>query len=200
MGGINGEKRQVNESAMAASGRDQHPLAGRSAWIFTTGAAGMDAQTRGVADALGLDYQMKPIHPQGVFKLLAPWGPVAPSERFGKAGSIFAPPWPQVAIALGRMSVPYIRALRRRSPEHILDRHARQPRGAGCRRRHLGAAARSAARAERHHHAHRAAQFHRRAARTPAPGASGRHRRAAAPAHRRHPRRQEQGLRVSPRG
>ena len=116
MGGGNGEKRQVNDSAMAASGRDQRPLAGRSAWIFTTGAAGMDAQTRGVADALGLDYQMKPIHPQGVFKLLAPWGPVAPSERFGKAGSTFAPPWPEVAIALGRVSVPYMRALRRRSP------------------------------------------------------------------------------------
>ena len=156
---------------MAASGRDQRPLAGRSAWIFTTGAAGMDAQTRGVADALGLDYQMKPIHPKGVFKLLAPWGPVAPSERFGKAGSHFAPPWPEVAIALGRVSVPYMRALRRRSPEHILDRDARQPRGARCRRRHLGAAARSPARAERHHHAHRAAQLHRRAARTPAPGA-----------------------------
>ena len=115
--GSNGEKRQVNESVMAASGRDQRPLAGRSAWIFTTGAAGMDAQTRGVADALGLDYQMKPIHPQGVFKLLAPWGPVAPSERFGKMGSVFAPPWPEVAIALGRSAVPYLRALRRSSPD-----------------------------------------------------------------------------------
>jgi len=116
-GGSNGEKRQVNESVMAASGRDRRPLAGRSAWIFTTGAAGMDAQTRGVADALGLDYQMKPLHPKGVFKLLAPWGPVAPSEHFGKTGSIFAPPWPQVAIALGRSAVPYLRALRRRSPD-----------------------------------------------------------------------------------
>ena len=115
-GGGNGDKRRVTDSAMAASGRDQRPLAGRSAWIFTTGAAGMDAQTRGVADALGLAYQMKPMHPKGVFKLLAPWAPVAPSERFGKAGSTFAPPWPDVAIGLGRLSVPYMRALRRRSP------------------------------------------------------------------------------------
>lgn len=93
------------------------PLAGLSAWIFTTGAAGMDVQTRGVADALGLVYTMKPIAPKGVFRLLSPWGPVAAAERFGEPGSDFAPPFPKVAIALGRTSVPYLRALRRRSPE-----------------------------------------------------------------------------------
>lgn len=117
MSGSNGQKRRVNESVMPASGRDQRPLAGRSAWIFTTGAAGMDAQTRGVADALGLDYQMKPIRPRGICKLLAPWGPVSPSEGFGQAGSMFAPPWPDMAIGLGRSAVPYLRALRRRSPD-----------------------------------------------------------------------------------
>lgn len=93
------------------------PLAGLSAWIFTTGAAGMDVQTRGVADALGLAYTMKPIAPKGIFRLLSPWGPVAAAERFGEPGSAFAPPFPKVAIALGRTSVPYLRALRRLSPQ-----------------------------------------------------------------------------------
>jgi mitochondrial fission protein ELM1 len=115
--GDNGEKRRVTDSAMASTGNDKRPLAGRSAWIFTTGAAGMDTQTRGVADALGLDYVMQKVAPNGVFKLLAPWGPVSPAERFGQAGSQFAPPWPDVAIALGRTCVPYMRALRRRSPQ-----------------------------------------------------------------------------------
>lgn len=92
------------------------PLAGRSAWLLTTGAAGMDVQTRGLADALGLSYTLKPIAPKGIYKLLSPWGPVAARERFGEAGAEFAPPWPQVAIALGRTSVPYLRALRRHSP------------------------------------------------------------------------------------
>lgn len=101
---------------MDAATETNRPLAGKTAWIFTTGAAGMDAQTRGVADALGLDYAMKPIAPRGVFKLLAPWGPVAPSERFGQLSSAFAPPWPDIAIALGRSAVPYLKALRRRSP------------------------------------------------------------------------------------
>ena len=115
-GGGNGEKRRVT-SATAAPGIETRPLAGRSAWIITTGLAGMDVQTRGVADALGLRYEMKRVTPKGIFKLLAPWGPVAPSERFGKAGSQFSPPWPEVAIALGRSCVPYMRALRRRSPQ-----------------------------------------------------------------------------------
>jgi mitochondrial fission protein ELM1 len=101
---------------MDAAAKKQRPLAGHRAWIITTGAAGMDAQTRGVADALGLDYTMMPIAPKGIWKLLAPWGPVAPSERFGKSGATFAPPWPDVAIGLGRSSVPYLRALRARSP------------------------------------------------------------------------------------
>ena len=117
MGGGNGDKRRVTDSAMASTGNDKRPLAGRSAWIFTTGAAGMDTQTRGVADALGLDYVMQKVAPKGIFKLLAPWGPVSPSERFGKPGTQFAPPWPDVAIALGRTCVPYMRALRRRSPK-----------------------------------------------------------------------------------
>ena len=46
-------------------------------------------------------------------KIMAPWGPVARAERFGEPGSHFAPPWPEVAIATGRASIPYIRALKR---------------------------------------------------------------------------------------
>jgi uncharacterized protein len=89
------------------------PLAGLSAWVITTGMAGMDVQTEGVAKALGLAYEMKRVEPKGIWRFAAPWGPVTPSERFGEAGAQFAPPWPDVAISLGRGSVPYMRALRR---------------------------------------------------------------------------------------
>lgn len=91
----------------------QRPLAGATAWIITDGKAGMDVQARGVADALGLNYEMKHVAPQGIWRVTAPWGPVSPAERFGAEGSRFAPPWPQVAIATGRASIPYIRRLRR---------------------------------------------------------------------------------------
>jgi mitochondrial fission protein ELM1 len=102
---------------MHATAEHSRPLAGVRAWIVTTGAAGMDTQTRGVAEALGLTYEMKPISPRGLYKLLAPWGPVSPGECIGAPGSTFAPPWPDVAIGLGRSAVPYLRAIRRRSPE-----------------------------------------------------------------------------------
>jgi len=86
-----------------------------SCWIITDGKVGMDVQVRGVADALGVDYEMKRVSPHGIFAALAPWGPVTPLERFGSAGSQFAKPWPQLALATGRASIPYIRALKRRA-------------------------------------------------------------------------------------
>jgi hypothetical protein len=91
------------------------PLAGLKAWLITDGKAGMDVQVRGVADALGLDAEMKHVAPTGAFRLLAPYAPVAPREKFGSPASPFAPPWPAVAIATGRLSVPYLRALQRRA-------------------------------------------------------------------------------------
>jgi mitochondrial fission protein ELM1 len=91
------------------------PLAGARAWLISSGMAGMDVQTRGVAEALGLDYEMKRVDPKGFWRVIAPWGPVAPAERFGAPGAQFAPPWPDIAISLGRGGVPYMRALRRRA-------------------------------------------------------------------------------------
>jgi hypothetical protein len=90
-------------------------LAGADCWIITDGKAGHDTQAKGVAEALGVRVVMKPVAPKGPWRWAAPWGPVSPAERFGEAGSAFAPPWPAVAIAVGRASIPYIRALKRRA-------------------------------------------------------------------------------------
>jgi uncharacterized protein len=87
-------------------------VAGRTGWIISDGKAGNDVQSRGVFDALGLDYQIKHVDPTGIWKVLAPWGPVNPAERFGTSGSSFRPPWPDFAIAIGRQTTPYLRQLR----------------------------------------------------------------------------------------
>jgi hypothetical protein len=86
---------------------------GRTGWIISDGKAGHEAQTRGIFEAMGLDYAIKHITPGRLQQLLSPYAPVAGSERFGGAGSTFAPPWPDFAIAAGRLTVPYIRALKR---------------------------------------------------------------------------------------
>lgn len=91
------------------------PMAGLRTWIITDGKIGMDVQCLGVADALGLAYEVKHVAPTGLWQFLAPWAPVNPAERFGAPGTPFAPPWPEVAIATGRLSIPYIRALERRA-------------------------------------------------------------------------------------
>ena len=99
--------------------RPTFATAGRTAWIFSDGKAGNDAQSRGVSEALGLNVTVKPVTPRGLHKLLSPWGSVARSEKFGQTGSAFAPPWPQFAIAIGRLTTPYIRELKRRAGDAV---------------------------------------------------------------------------------
>ena len=88
---------------------------GRTGWIISDGKAGNETQCRGVFDALGLVSEVKRIQPGWLQQKLSPYAGVARAERFGEAGSTFAPPWPDFAIAAGRLTAPYIRALRRRA-------------------------------------------------------------------------------------
>ena len=76
----------------------------------------MEVQVLGVAQALGADFEIKRVSPRGLWRLLAPWAPIDPQERFGRDGSQFAPPWPDIALATGRLSIPALRAVRRASP------------------------------------------------------------------------------------
>jgi uncharacterized protein len=89
------------------------PFAGQTAWLITDGKAGMNVQAKGIADALGAQSVFKEVAPKGLQKFAAPWGPVARDEKFGQPGTLFAPPWPALAIATGRQSIPYVRALKK---------------------------------------------------------------------------------------
>mgnify|MGYP002075378072 CR=1 FL=1 len=62
-----------------------------------------------------MDAEVKRISPKSRLSWAAPWGPVDPREHFGRAGSKFAPPWPALALATGRTTIPYLRALKRRA-------------------------------------------------------------------------------------
>ena len=85
---------------------------GRRGWIISDGKAGNDVQSRGVFDAMGLRYELKRVDPLGIWRVLSPWGPLNPAERFGAPESQFHPPWPDFAIAAGRLTTPYIRRLK----------------------------------------------------------------------------------------
>lgn len=77
----------------------------------------MEVQVRGVAQALETDFEVKRVSPRGLWRLLAPWIGIDPRERFGSDGSQFSLPWPDIALATGRLSVPALRAVRRAAPE-----------------------------------------------------------------------------------
>ncbi|MEL6872557.1 MAG: mitochondrial fission ELM1 family protein [Pseudomonadota bacterium] len=106
----------TEDAAGAVAGRTlTRPLEGLRGWIISDGKAGSESQATGIATALGLAFEVKRVAPGGLYRLIAPWGPPDPKLRLGEAGSDFAPPWPDVAIAIGRRSAPVLRALRHRS-------------------------------------------------------------------------------------
>ena len=86
-------------------------LAGRSAWIIADDRAGHVAITKGIADALHLNAEVKHVAPRRLFRMIAPWGPA--DLRVIK--ELLAEPWPAIAIGAGRQTVPIIRALKRRT-------------------------------------------------------------------------------------
>lgn len=88
-------------------------ISGQTAWIISDGKAGHEVQCLGVAQALGLHTVIKRVAPGRLSRLTAPWGRVSRKEKFGRAGSVFEPPWPAFAFAAGRTTIPYIRALKR---------------------------------------------------------------------------------------
>jgi uncharacterized protein len=96
---------EPNTTLRAAPAR---PLAGQTAWLITDGKAGMDVQAKGVADALGLAYEVRHVAPTGAYRFFAPYAPVRRQDR-----ALLAPPYPALAIATGRLAIPYLRALKK---------------------------------------------------------------------------------------
>jgi mitochondrial fission protein ELM1 len=74
----------------------------------------MESQCLGLAEALGLDPEIKRI------ELREPWRRFAPHLRLGLrnafAGDALVPPWPHLVIATGRISVPGSLYVRRTNP------------------------------------------------------------------------------------
>jgi len=105
--------RAVPPAGAMTQNDESRPLAGARGWIITDDKVGMIVQCRGVADALGLNYIHKQVCPKGLARVLSPWMLPARSERIGEHGGAFAPPWPDIALATGRLSIPYLRALKR---------------------------------------------------------------------------------------
>jgi mitochondrial fission protein ELM1 len=86
-----------------------------TAWVLTDGKSGDEQNCLGVARALGVAADVRRIAPRAPFSWLMPFGPVDPREAPGRAGGPLAGPLPDLVIASGRRSVPYVRAVKKAS-------------------------------------------------------------------------------------
>ncbi|WP_156467870.1 MULTISPECIES: mitochondrial fission ELM1 family protein [unclassified Methylobacterium] len=103
-------------------------LAHLGAWIVTDGKAGDENQCIGLAETLGLDYEIRRVSPRPPFGWLAPWGPIDPRDRPGQRGGALAGPFPEIVIASGRRAVPYLRAIRKASKGQTFTAFLKDPR------------------------------------------------------------------------
>ncbi len=99
-----------------------------TAWVLASGKVGHEVHCIGIARELGLEPIIKTPQPRLLFQGLAPWGPVDPRESARRAGSLLAPPFPDIVFAAGRTTVPYLRHLKRASGGHIFTIFLQDPR------------------------------------------------------------------------
>jgi mitochondrial fission protein ELM1 len=101
-------------------------------WVVTDGKAGMIAQARGLAEAVGLPIIDKIIVPSLPWRWL-PAGLWSHSFLDGiagapKIGNPIAPPWPDLLVSCGRNAVGPALAVKRNSHGHTLIVHVQHPR------------------------------------------------------------------------
>ncbi len=76
--------------------------------VLGSGRIGHEINALGVVAALGLPHEMRPVRPRWLYGRLAPWGPADPRDRAAFGGAR-----PDIVIASGRVTVPYVRAWKR---------------------------------------------------------------------------------------
>lgn len=97
-------------------------------WVITDGKAGDEAQCIGVAEAVGLPFEVKKVSPRKPFSWFMPRGPIDPADAPTKLDSPITPPYPDVAVASGRRSIPYLRAVKKLSGGKTLTVCLKDPR------------------------------------------------------------------------
>ncbi|WP_245278174.1 mitochondrial fission ELM1 family protein [Methylosinus sp. PW1] len=94
----------------------------RTAWVLSDGRAGHEVQSLGIAEALGLSPRLIRLAPRGLIAALAPFGPIDPREA-----KLLAPPYPDLVIACGRRTIPYLRHVKRASGGAVFTVYVNRP-------------------------------------------------------------------------
>lgn len=97
-------------------------------WVLTDGKTGDLTQCLGVAEALPATVEERVVAPGAPFVWAMPYGPIDPREAETRPGSPIAPPYPDIVIASGRRTVPYLRRLRSLTQGKTLTVFLKDPR------------------------------------------------------------------------
>ncbi len=99
----------------------------KTCWVLTLGVPGMDNQSLGLAAAMGLQPVQKRIVPTAPWKYLLPQFWLSPLRFLGAGSDTLAPPWPDVLIGTGRLTVAVALAIRRASGGKVFNIHIQNP-------------------------------------------------------------------------
>jgi hypothetical protein len=97
-------------------------------WVLTDGKAGDEVQCLGVAERIGASPEIRRVAPRRPWSWLMPRGPIDPREAADRPGSPLRPPFPDIAIASGRRSVAYLRAVKKASNGRTFTVFLKDPR------------------------------------------------------------------------
>jgi len=92
--------------------------------VLGSGKVGHEVNARGIAEALGGRMEWRSVDPRPLFGRLAPWGPVDPRDR----PDLLKRPLPDIVLASGRVTVPYIRALKKSGGPRLFAVFLQDPR------------------------------------------------------------------------
>ncbi len=97
-------------------------------WTVTNGTAGMENQALGLAERLGFPIVAKRVRLIWPWNKLAPFSLGSPFSRLAGGSDPIAPPWPRIAIGVGRESIPLMRAIKKASGGRTLLVQCQDPR------------------------------------------------------------------------
>ena len=97
-------------------------------WILSDGKMGDLVQCRGVAQALGVEADIRIISPQKSYEWMMPYGPLPPKDWIGKTSSPINEPLPDLVIAAGWRMLAYVRAIKKRRKDDVFTVFLKSPR------------------------------------------------------------------------
>jgi len=102
-------------------------VAGMRCWVLTDGKPGMENQCLGLAEALGLDPDVKRVTPRFPWRLLPSHLWFHALQAPGPGGDRLSPPWPDLLIATGRQTVALSIAIKRLRGDKIFTVQIQNP-------------------------------------------------------------------------